>query len=89
MSTQKINFPPAELINQQPHLRRCLEELSAHSTLAVDTEANSLYAYQEEVCLIQVSSPRADYIIDAFRLDDIYPLEKIFSDLGIIKVFHA
>jgi len=89
MSTQKINFPPAKLINQQPHLRRCLGELSAHSILAVDTEANSLYAYQEEVCLIQVSSPRADYIIDPLGLDDLAPLGEIFSDPGVEKVFHA
>jgi ribonuclease D len=57
--------------------------------VAVDTEANSLYAYQERVCLIQVSIPGANYLVDPLALDDLSPLAPFFETPGVEKVFHA
>ena len=57
--------------------------------MAVDTEANSLFAYQEQVCLIQISSPSADYIIDPLSLKDLTSLGELFNDPAVEKVFHA
>jgi len=57
--------------------------------LAVDTESNSLYAYQEQVCLIQISIPGANYIIDPLTDLDISPLARFFASSQIQKVFHA
>ena len=34
-------------------LRPCIDRLLASDSVAVDTEANSLYAYRERLCLIQ------------------------------------
>ena len=47
--------------------------------LALDTEADSLHAYPEKVCLIQISLPGADQLIDPLSGIDLEPL---FSALG-------
>lgn len=66
-----------------------ISDLSQHSILAVDTEANSLHAFREQVCLIQFSTETADYLVDPLALKDLSPLAPIFADPRIEKVFHA
>jgi ribonuclease D len=85
------SLPNTELVwvDQPQPLRQAAEELAAEDILAVDTESNSLYAYQEQVCLIQFSTRRKDYLIDAMVLPDLSPLAGIFSSERILKVFHA
>ncbi|MGC9522581.1 MAG: ribonuclease D [Anaerolineae bacterium] len=56
---------------------------------AVDTEANSLYAYQEQVCLVQLSIPGTDYLVDPLALEDMSPLAPFFESPAIEKIFHA
>jgi ribonuclease D len=63
--------------------------LAEQSCAAVDTEANSLYAYHERVCLIQISIPGTNYLVDPLALDDLSPLAAFFEAEGIEKVFHA
>jgi ribonuclease D len=67
------------------------ETLAAQSAIAVDTEADSLYSYFDKVCLLQLSTRTADYIVDplAFTADAFAPLAPIFADARIEKVFHA
>lgn len=57
--------------------------------IAVDTEANSLYVYREQVCLIQFSIPGVDYLLDPLSLHDLTPLADIFSSPENEKIFHA
>ena len=64
-------------------------DLKKHSSIAVDTESNSLHAYQEQVCLIQISTPAADYLVDPFSISDLSLLGEVFADPSIQKVFHA
>ncbi|HHY89384.1 MAG TPA: hypothetical protein GYA06_10740 [Chloroflexi bacterium] len=70
-------------------LRRTVADLSHHAVLAVDTESNSLYAYQEQVCLIQFSTDQDDYLIDPLAIHDLSPIGPILGDPAIEKVFHA
>jgi ribonuclease D len=65
------------------------ERLSNEPILAVDTESNSLFAFQEQVCLIQFSTPKDDYLVDPLALGDLSALESVFADPEIEKVFHA
>ncbi len=67
----------------------CLARLQEQPRLALDLEANSLYAYHEEVCLIQLSIPGQDYIIDPLAPIDLAPLGKLFARPDVEKVFHA
>jgi ribonuclease D len=87
MSEERTAVP--ELITEAKDLDELVDELSRQQIIAVDTESNSLYAYQEQVCLIQFSTPDTDYLVDPLSLNDLSPLAQIFSNPDIEKVFHA
>ncbi len=76
-------------VDQQNTLRDIAQEIAQSDILAVDTESNSLYAYQEQVCLIQFSTRDKDYLIDTLALEDLSVLGPIFNSDKILKVFHA
>lgn len=48
-----------------------------------------MYAYREEVCLIQITIPGQDYIVDPLRVRDLAGLGDIVQDPQVEKVFHA
>ena len=50
------------------------QDLLTCPQVAVDTESNGLYAYQEQVCLIQFSTGETDYLVDPLALYDLSPL---------------
>jgi ribonuclease D len=77
------------MVDQFQKLKAVAKELAAAKIIAVDTESNSLYAYQEQVCLIQFSTKEKDYLIDTLALDDLSPLGPIFNSDKALKVFHA
>ncbi len=76
-------------INRQEDLIALIPLLNQQEKLAVDTESNSLHAYREQVCLIQLSTPRQDYLLDPLVLEDLSPLEEVFASPKVEKVFHA
>lgn len=80
---------PPVLIQSTSQLSKLVDELNRHPLIAVDTESNSLHAYREHVCLIQFSTPENDYLVDPLALEDLSPLEPIFADPKIEKIFHA
>ena len=89
MEMQSTQLPPAAQITEPADLLELIELLSREPLIAVDTESNSLFAYQERVCLIQFSTPQTDYLVDPLALPDLSPLGRVFADPGIEKVFHA
>ncbi|HMK09091.1 MAG TPA: ribonuclease D, partial [Anaerolineales bacterium] len=82
-------LPDPIVVTTDEQLRRLLPDLARAPRLAVDTESNSLYAYRERVCLIQVSTAEVDALIDPLALEDLSPLAPILADPAIEKVFHA
>ena len=80
---------PPILISDEDSLARLVQELSGHPIIAVDTESNSLHAYRERVCLIQFSTPDADFIVDPINVRDLQPLAGVFANPAQQKVFHA
>lgn len=76
-------------VSRPVELRAMVEDLRRFTRLAVDTESNGLYAYQEQVCLIQFSTGEIDYLVDPLALSDLMVLDSIFNDPGIEKIFHA
>jgi ribonuclease D len=60
------------VIDTEQKLAAFLPKLHAASWVAVDTEADSLHAYPEKVCLIQISTVDGDVLVD--------PLSKINLD---------
>ena len=84
-----FSLPKPVLITRPDSLNQMANQLANEPILAVDTESNSLYAYKEQVCLIQFSTPQDDFLVDPLVLDDLTPLGNIFSDPKIEKIFHA
>jgi ribonuclease D len=82
-------FPPAAYLQTDDDLRQLAAALSNEPLLAVDTESNSLHAYQERVCLVQLSTRTADYIVDPLAIGDMQPLGDLLANPAIEKVFHA
>ena len=84
-----LSLPPPRLIADVDGLDQLVRDLSDCPAAAIDTESNSLHAYRERVCLVQFSTPAADYILDAVRLRDVGPLAPFFASPRQQKVFHA
>jgi ribonuclease D len=84
-----VKLPPHIFITSDHQWQACLNQLRAASRLAIDLEANSMYAYREQVCLIQISIATQDYIVDPLARLDLSPLGTIISDPAVEKVFHA
>lgn len=84
-----LKLPPPILIARPEQLQDLVEELRQQTVVAVDTESDSLFAYHYKVCLIQLSVPQADYLVDPLALCDVTPLGALFASPSVQKVFHA
>lgn len=89
MTSLPDDLQPAEFIRHARQLRALVDQLRGTPLLAVDTESNSLYAYYEQVCLIQLSTREKDWIVDPLALDDLSPLGDVLGDPATEIVFHA
>ena len=65
-----MNLPPFKHIKNHSSWHECLTQLQQEPRLAIDLEANSLYAYRERVCLIQISTEYEDFLVDPLALDE-------------------
>lgn len=82
-------LPDPIYITDRQHLSNTVSSLVQESQLAVDTEANSLHAYQVRVCLIQLSTQNRDYLVDPLQITDLSDLGAVFSNPAVEKIFHA
>jgi ribonuclease D len=86
---QPEKLPPPVWIDTSAGLQKLANELACWTRIAVDTESNSLHAFREQLCLIQFSTLRTDYLVDPLALEDLAPLHPVFANTGIEMVFHA
>jgi ribonuclease D len=75
------------LVADRAGLERFLEALRAEPTVALDSESNSFHAYRERVCLLQISTRGADWVIDPLAVD-VRPLGEVLCD-GRETVLHG
>ena len=80
---------PFVLVADEDGLGQLVRALAVDPVVAIDTESNSLHAYRERVCLIQISTLAADYIVDPIALPDLHALAPFFANPDQQKVFHA
>lgn len=80
---------PAIVIKDSKEFEHLVSELAGASFVAVDTESNGFYAYYERVCLIQISTPDQDYIVDPFSVQSLDGLRSILESSTVEKVIHA
>jgi ribonuclease D len=83
------SLPPPVLVADEDSLVRLVDALASCPVVAVDTESNSLHAYRERVCLVQFSTPAADFIVDPIGLPDLNALAPFFANPAQQKIFHA
>ncbi|MBL7205829.1 MAG: HRDC domain-containing protein [Desulfobacteraceae bacterium] len=81
--------PAYLLVKDRSNLSRIAARLERETAIGVDLEADSMFHYQEKVCLIQISTPLQDILVDPLSLDDLSPLSPVFGDPNIRKVFHG
>lgn len=62
------------VIAKQEELAHFLPQLAAEERVAVDTEADSLHAYPEKLCLVQLSVSAGDFLVDPLAGLDCQPL---------------
>jgi len=77
------------MIEKRPDLRRVAKDLQRGGIIGVDLEADSMFHYQEKVCLVQMAANDRTFLIDPLALKDLSPLAPIFADPGVTKVFHG
>lgn len=75
------------MIDTDEKLAVFLPQLNAAPWIALDTEADSLHAYPEKLCLIQVSIPGVDHLLDPLASFNLAPAFEIFSRHELI--FHG
>jgi len=70
-----------------------LEELAAllekEKEIAIDLEADSMFHFNERVCLIQITTQHGNYIIDPLMTKKLSVLKPIFLNPNIQKIFHG
>jgi ribonuclease D len=76
-------------IENETDLRRIALEFQEEKALGVDLEGDSMFHYQEKVCLLQISTPERNVLIDPLSVKDLSPLRPVFSDSRIRKVLHG
>jgi len=72
------------VIDDDIKLAAAVAELNSTPWVALDTEADSLHAYPEKVCLIQISSPSGDLLIDPLGAINLTPLFKFLGEHELI-----
>ncbi len=86
MKPEQISY---DFIERHSDLELITDELKREMVIGVDLEADSLFHYYEKVCLLQISTPSKNILIDPLALGDLSTLAPVFADYGIRKIFHG
>lgn len=70
-------------------LAKLSEKFQNAPAVAVDLEADSMYHFQEKVCLIQMATSQSSAVVDPLRLQDLESLRPVFANPTIEKIFHG
>lgn len=76
------------LVEDNKKMLEITEKLYTSDYIAVDTESDGLYSYEDRLCLVQIESQGEIYLIDSLSVD-ITPLKKIFESEKNEKIFHS
>jgi ribonuclease D len=76
-------------IDQQGPFDQAMQRVAAQPVVSVDTEADSLHSYFDKVCLIQLSVPGEDLIVDPLKRIDLASFGAVLADRNVLKVLHG
>ena len=80
---------PVELVSEESRLAEVIDQISSAQRVAFDIESNGFFRYHERVCLVQLATAEAVFLVDPLAIDDIRPLGDLLGDRSVEKVFHA
>ncbi|MBI3449930.1 MAG: ribonuclease D [Acidobacteria bacterium] len=80
---------PWEWIDTAEGVSALARAVADEPVIGLDTESDSFHHYQEQVCLVQVSTRRTDYLIDPIAAKDLSPLAKPLGDPRREIVLHG
>lgn len=80
---------PALRVDTAPALEALVRRVEREPRIALDTEANSLHAWRERVCVVQLSVPGLDAIVDPLAVPDLSPLARLVDRDDVEVVFHG
>ena len=69
-----------EFVDTPSGLTFVIKALEGVDTIAVDLEADSMFHFQEKVCLIQIASSRHLFIVDPIQVRDLSALKPLFGN---------
>jgi ribonuclease D len=72
------------MIQTDAQLAEILPQFKNVDRVAVDTEADSLHCYFEKLCLIQLTVPGHDYLVDPLAKIDLAPLADALTEKEIV-----
>lgn len=93
MGSSKKMQPSTEesgrIVDTPQALEKVARNLAAAERVGVDLEADSMFHYQEKVCLLQLATDRLCRVVDPLSLESLAPLAPVFADAAVQKVFHG
>jgi ribonuclease D len=78
-----------ETITSPEELREAVHILRRSAAVAVDLEADSMFHFQERVCLLQLATAEHLWVLDPLALESLEPLRAVFASNRIRKVLHG
>lgn len=75
-------------IDKQKEFDELAATLAKHKYISIDTESNSLYAYKEKFCLMQLTGEGINAVVDTLAVD-IKSILPVFADPAVEKIFHS
>uniref|UniRef100_A0A7S3UZH7 HRDC domain-containing protein n=1 Tax=Aplanochytrium stocchinoi TaxID=215587 RepID=A0A7S3UZH7_9STRA len=86
----ELDKTPCTWINSVYQLKKLCNDLEEEIEISIDLENHSYRSFQGFVCLMQMSTRKADYIIDTLALrSHMHMLNRVFSNPAIVKVLHG
>jgi ribonuclease D len=81
--------PDYDFLETPEALAEFIQAIDGEKMVAVDTEGDSMFHFQERVCLIQLSANGHTAVVDPLSIGDLSALEPLFESPSVCKVFHG
>jgi ribonuclease D len=84
-----MDVPAEILVDTSDALEACSQSIAQSPVIGIDTEFVGEHSYHPELCLIQVATEKALYLVDPFAFPDLKPLWDLICDPERTVVVHA
>jgi len=78
-----------KIVDTVTGLEKAVRGFEKAKAVAVDMEADSMYHFQEKVCLVQMATEKSTIVVDSLQVKNLSSLKPLFSNPDIKKIFHG